>query len=57
MSRSRVNHPLVKSVFLHFNASIPSNAHVERLFISAALILNKKRNKWFEQLLLLKVNK
>jgi len=55
------NHPSVKSVFLNFNTRIPSSAPVERLCISAALILSKKRNKlsdkWFEQLLLLKVNK
>ena len=50
------NHPLVKSMFLNFNTSIPSSAPVERLCISAALILSKKRNKlsdkWFEQLTL-----
>jgi len=49
-------------VFLCFNTSIPSSAPVERLFISAALILSKKRDKklsdkLFEQLLLLKLNK
>jgi len=54
-------HALVKSLFLHFNTSIPCSAPVERLFSSpaGALILSKKRNKLtdkrFEQLLLLKV--
>jgi len=55
------NHPLVKSLFLHFNTNIPCSAPAERLFSSpaGALILSKKRNKLtdkrFEQLLLLKV--
>jgi hypothetical protein len=55
------NYPLVKTLFVQFNAAVlPSSAPVERLFSFAWLITRpyrrKMSDKTFEQLLVLKEN-
>ncbi len=54
------NYPLVKALFLQFNAVLPSSAPVERLFSFAGIIARPHRRKMsdktFEQLLVLKEN-
>lgn len=53
--------PLIKSLFLKYNTTIPSSAPVERLFSYAGMILAPKisslSDKTFERLLLLRANK
>ena len=54
------SYPIVKKLFLKYNALIPSSAPVERLFSFAGMIVRPHRrcmsDKIFEQLLLLKDN-
>jgi hypothetical protein len=54
------NYPLVKTLFVQFNAVLPSSAPEERLFSFAGLITRlhrrKMSDKTFEQLLVLKEN-
>jgi hypothetical protein len=54
------NYPIVKALFLQFNAVLPSSAPVERLFSFAGIIARPHRRKMsdktFEQLLVLKEN-
>jgi hypothetical protein len=54
------NYPRVKTLFVQFNAVLPSSAPVECLFSFAGLIIRPHRRKMsyktFEQLLLLKEN-
>ena len=54
------NYPLVKTLFVQFNAVLPSSAPVVRLFSFAGLITRPYRRKMsdkiFEQLLVLKEN-
>jgi len=53
-------YPLIKKLFVHHNAVLPSSAPVERLFSFAGMITCPHRpslsDKTFEQLLLLKAN-
>lgn len=53
-------YPLVRSLFIEYNAPIPSSAPVERLFSYAGMVLTCKRSCMsdtnFEQQLLLKAN-
>lgn len=55
------SYPIVKKVFIQYNAVLPSSAPVERLFSLAGVITRPHRrsmsDKIFEQLLLLKGNK
>jgi len=54
------NYPTIKQLFLHYNATLPSSAPVERLFSFAGIITRPHRrklcDKLFEKLLLLKNN-
>lgn len=54
------SYPLVKKVFIRYNAVLPSSAAVERLFSFAGIITRPHRramsDKTFEHLLLLKGN-
>jgi len=49
-------HKSVKSIFLHYNSTIPSSAPVERL-LSTGKWRNQLNDDLFEKLLLLKLNK
>ena len=54
-------YPKIKTVFLKFNTSLTSSAHVERLFSFASIILQGRRERLtdmnFEKSTLLKANK
>ena len=53
-------YPLIKQIFLKYNAPTPSSAPVERLFSASGLVRTPRRNKLgdkrFKILLLLKFN-
>ena len=53
-------YPLLKSIFLRYNTTIPSSAPVERLFSVAGMTLTPKRSsladKTFERLILIRAN-
>ena len=54
-------HPLVKSVFLKYNSTLPSSAPVKRLFFVAGMTLSPKRSsmcdKTFQRLVLIRANR
>jgi hypothetical protein len=59
--QSLTDYPVVKKVFMRFNATLPSSAAVERLFSCAGLILTPNRARvtdgHFEAKVLLKFNR
>ena len=53
-------YPVVKKTFMKYNTTLPSSAHIERLFSFAGMINNAKRYRLsdhlFEKLVVLKGN-
>lgn len=55
------SHPIVRKMYIKYNAALPSSAVVERLFSKALVIYTPRRNrllsKTFERLLFVRHNK